>query len=408
MENMHPADQAANEYIELQRRHYHKSKPFEAVFVAFFLVFIFGMLALHVALPDKDYSKRENKTLASFPSFSLSALLNREDDKGAEESFIGGYLEDQFPFRDQFMAVDALRQSLLFLGKSNGVFLLSDGTLLPEEPILKEGEPLNYTLLMNTVKVYEQSGAHSGKYETVIALAGKKSAFLEGKLPFDYPVSLMKDNSSRTESILKASGKTFLSLKEAMMPYGEQAIYYKTDHHWTSLGAYYATAAILKEYGKTPAPLSDYTVQTATDDFRGTAYNSAGLYLLEGEELEYFRYEGDEEFTVTLCNALGKELSRRTGFYDLEALKEEHPGTAYDSFVAGVDTPVVRITKEGEERPTLLIIKDSFAHSALPFLAREFDLITVDVRPKNFTLPTLLEKGEIDGVLVLMNEETLW
>ena len=408
MEKMHPADQAANEYIELQRRHYHKSKPLEAVFVALFLVFVFGMLILHLALPDKDYSKRENKTLASFPSFSLSALLNREDDKGAEESFIGGYLEDQFPFRDQFMTVDALRQSLLFLGKSNGVFLLSDGTLLPEEPILKEGEPLNYTLLMNTVKAYEQSGAHSGKYETVIALAGKKSAFLEGKLPFDYPVSLMKDNSSRTESILKASGKTFLSLKEAMMPHGEQALYYKTDHHWTSLGAYYATAAILKEYGKTPTPLSDYTVQTATDDFGGTAYNSAGLYFLEGEELEYFRYEGDEEFTVTICNALGKELSRRTGFYDLEALKEEHPGTAYDSFVAGVDTPVVRITKEGEERPTLLVIKDSFAHSALPFLAREFDLITVDVRHKNFTLPTLLEEGEIDGVLVLMNEETLW
>ncbi|MBQ7847499.1 MAG: hypothetical protein IJ344_04350, partial [Clostridia bacterium] len=69
---------------------------------------------------------------------------------------------------------------------------------------------------------------------------------------------------------------------------------------------------------------------------------------------------------------------------------------------------VVRITKEGEERPTLLVIKDSFAHSALPFLAREFDLITVDVRHKNFTLPTLLEEGEIDGGLVLMNEETLW
>ena len=408
MEKMHPADRAANEYVELQRRHFERSKPFEGVFVALFLVFIFGILLLHIALPDKDYSKRENKTLEGFPTLSLSALLNKTEDKGAQESFIGGYLEDQFPFRDQFMTIDALRQSLLFFGKSNGTLLLGDGTLLPEESVLPEGTPLNYTLLLNTVKAYEQSVAHSGKFETVIALAGKKSAFLEGKLPFDYPVALMKSNSLRTESLLKDSGMKFLCLREAMAPYAQQALYYKTDHHWTSLGAYYATAAILKEYGKTPAPLSDYTVQQATDDFRGTAYNASGLYFLEGEGLDYFRYEGDEEFTITLCNALGKELSSKKGFYNLDALKEEHLGTAYDSFVAGVDTPVVRITKDGEERPTLLVIKDSFAHSALPFLAREFNLITVDVRHKNFTLPTLLEEGEIDGILVLMNEETLW
>lgn len=408
MEKMHPADQAANEYIELQRRHYHKSKPLEAVFVALFLVFIFGMLALHLALPDKDYSKRENKTLEGFPDLSLSALLNKEGDKGAEESFIGGYLEDQFPFRDQFMTIDAVRQSILFLGKSNGTLLLADGTLLPSEPILPQGTPLNYTLLLNTIKAYEQSTAFSGKFETLIALAGKKSAFLEGNLPADYPVELMKSNSLRTESLLKESGSRFLSLTQALAPHMGEQLYYKTDHHWNGLGAYYATAAILKEYGKTPAPLSAYRVEVATEDFRGTAFNASGLYFLEGEELEYFRYKGDEEFTVTLCNALGKEISSRKGFYDLSALEEDHLGTAYDSFVAGVDTPVVRITREGEERPTLLVIKDSFAHSALPFLAREFDLITVDVRHKNFTLPTLLEKGEIDGVLVLINEETLW
>lgn len=408
MEKIHPADRAAKDYLDLQRRHAQSGKGEMLVVTCCFLLLIFGLIICHIAFPDKSYSKRENKTLAQFPDISFSAIFGKEeDDKGAEESLIGAYLEEQFPFRDQLMALDALRQSLLTFGKSNGVLLTPDGYLLPKEQAYPEGTPLNYTLLLNTVKAYEQSPCYKGTYDSIIALAGKKSRFVSD-LPFDYPTSILKENKKKSDSLLKDSGFGSLDLTSVLMQYSDEQLYYRTDHHWTSLGAYYASAAILKEYGKESAPLSAFDRVAATENFRGTAYNASGLYFLPGDDLEFFRYEGDEDFTVSLCNPAGKVVSQRKGFYDLAALEEEHMGTAYDSFVAGVSTPVVRITGQGEDRPTLLVIKDSFAHSALPFLAREFDLITVDLRAKNFSLPTLLEEGEIDGVLVLVSEETLF
>ncbi|MBQ7847208.1 MAG: hypothetical protein IJZ37_07035 [Clostridia bacterium] len=406
MEKIHPADRAANDYLQQQRDVYQKGKHADVLVAVLFLVLIFGLLLLHVILPDKEYSKRENKSLASFPEFSLSALLKEDGEKGAQKSLIADYLEDQFPLRDQFMMLDGARQFVLTFGQSNGVLSLKDGTLLPLDHTCKEEEPATYKVLLSTIKAYEQSACFTGKYETVFALAGRKSAFVSD-LPADYPKSIIKHNRTLAKSLLKDSGCTPLDLTTVFEQYAAEQLYYKSDHHWTSLGAYYASAEILKQYGKELAALDSFTKEIATEDFSGTAYNASGLYFLGGEKIEYFRYEGDEEYTVSLCNALGKVQKQRKGFYDLSALEEEHWGTAYDSFVSGVDTPIVRITKEGEERPTLLVIKDSFAHSALPFLAQEFDLITVDVRHKNFSLPNLLEEGEIDGILVLMSEETL-
>ena len=271
MEKIHPADRAANTHLDLQRR-CAKDGRGETLFVVIgFLLLVFGLLVCHVAFPDKDYSKRENKTLAQFPEISLSSVFGKEgDEKGAEESLIGAYLEEQFPFRDQLMTLDALRQSILSLGKSNGVLLTPDGYLLPKEQAYPEETPLNYTLLLNTVKAYEKSPCFGGKYGTFFALAGKKSRFVSD-LPFDYPTSILKENKKKTDSLLKDSGYKGLDLTETLLQYSDEQLYYRTDHHWTSLGAYYASAAILKEYGKESAPLSAFDRQTVTKSFRGTA-----------------------------------------------------------------------------------------------------------------------------------------
>jgi hypothetical protein len=406
MEKLHPADKAAKERLKRERAAYEKNKTAEILLVACVLLLLFGVPVLHAVLPDADYSKRENKTLTQFSELSLSDLF-RKDENGQKKLDLEGYLRAQFPFRDQFMALDGARKALLSLGQSNGITLTPEGYLLPEEEAYAKEPPLNFTLLQNTVKAYEQSPCYSGKYDTVFALAGKKSRFVS-ILPPDFPTDLLKENGKRNSALLKDSGFKTVDLTEVLLQHRTEELYYRTDHHWTSLGAYYGSAAILAEYGLEIAPLSSYDRQTATKSFKGTAYNSSGLYFLPGDEMTFFRYEGDEDYTVSLCNPAGKVTSSRMGFYDLSALEKDHKGTDYDAFVAGVSTPVVRITGQGADRPTLLVIKDSFAHSALPFLAQQFDLITVDLRAKNFSLPAMLEEGEIDGILVLVSEETLW
>ena len=406
MEKMHPADRAAEECLQRERAAYEKNKTAEILLTSFFLAVVFGILILHLALPDADYSKIENKTLMQFSDLSFSDFFEK-DENGQKKVDLEGYLRAQFPFREQFMALDGARKALLSFGQSNGVTLTTDGYLLPEEKAYHGELPLNFTLLQNTVAAYEQSGCYSGKYQTVFALAGQKSRFVSN-LPLDYPTGLLKSNGEKNVSLLTQSGMKTVNLTEKLLQHSTEQLYYRTDHHWTTLGAYYACGSILTEYGFEIAPLSSYDRQTATKDFKGTAYNASGLYFLPGDEMEFFRYAGDEEYTVSLCNPMGKVTETRQSLYDLSALEETHKGTDYDAFVAGVSTPVVRIEKEGEERPTLLVIKDSFAHSALPFLAQHFNLITVDLRAKNFVLSNQLEEGEIDGILVLVSEETLW
>ena len=196
-------------------------------------------------------------------------------------------------------------------------------------------------------------------------------------------------------------------MSKTLSAHDEENIYFRTDHHWTALGAYYASAEILRAFGRSPAPLRDYRPETVMENFCGTYYNRSGLFFLEGEALTYLRYEGDEEYTVSFCKANGEVESVSHSLYDRAALEPDYEGTAYDSFVAPVTSPVVKIEKEGEERPTLLVLKDSYAHSTLSFLAQHYNLITVDIRGNLGFAAQLVESGQVDALLILASSSTL-
>ena len=79
----------------------------------------------------------------------------------------------------------------------------------------------------------------------------------------------------------------------------------------------------------------------------------------------------------------------------------------YASFVGGNNNGYVEITMEGEDRETLVLLRDSFADSLAPFLARHFDLILLDLRTSApDTISICKEKG-VDKILLLYNMETL-
>ena len=310
------------------------------------------------------------------------------------------YVKGHFPFREQLVEVNAAYDLLCGRMQSNGIYPGKDGYLL---------EPDSADI---DVPKFERTAAYidsllSADLPAVIAVPGNSSEVLKKKCPPFMDTTLLASNRALIDSAFQNKSYTYLNLSKTLSAHDEENIYFRTDHHWTALGAYYASAEILRAFGRSPAPLRDYRPETVMENFCGTYYNRSGLFFLEGEALTYLRYEGDEEYTVSFCKANGEVESVSHSLYDRAALEPDYEGTAYDSFVAPVTTPVVKIEKEGEERPTLLVLKDSYAHSTLSFLAQHYNLITVDIRGNLGFAAQLVESGQVDALLILASSSTL-
>ena len=186
-------------------------------------------------------------------------------------------------------------------------------------------------------------------------------------------------------------------------------VYYKTDHHWTSLGAYNAYCEIIKSYGLTPYSLDDFSRETFTTSFVGTTFAKAGAVFGGADTIELFRYEGDEDYTTTIIK--GDKKTVLQGFYNKEKYRDIND--KYSVFIGSDDTSdggnnaVTIVAKNtGEKRQKLILIKDSFGNSIVPFLARHFDLVILDLRTSTQDFTSYLEDPDLAHILVLYNMET--
>ena len=340
MAKVHEADVAAAENLEIQRTFYGKKENFLLCLPV--LLLLFGMLLLFFLLPKDTYSKKENKELPSVPEFSIEALKNGMPDSGSSfqrffkgtNSYIKEFVQDtvsyvkgHFPFREQLVEVNAAYDLLCGRMQSNGIYPGKDGYLL---------EPDSADI---DVPKFERTAAYidsllSADLPAVIAVPGNSSEVLKKKCPPFMDTTLLASNRALIDSAFQNKSYTYLNLSKTLSAHDEENIYFRTDHHWTALGAYYASAEILRAFGRSPAPLRDYRPETVMENFCGTYYNRSGLFFLEGEALTYLRYEGDEEYTVSFCKANGEVESVSHSLYDRAALEPDYEGTAYD-FLCG-------------------------------------------------------------------------
>ena len=181
----------------------------------------------------------------------------------------------------------------------------------------------------------------------------------------------------------------------------DEYVWYKTDHHYTTLGAYYTYVALADVLGYTPYPLEYFTEEVVSTEFFGTTYSSSGMKWAESDTVTLFRFDGDENYTVSYPDS--NEAAMK-GFYarDYFGVKDK-----YSAFLGG-NRARTRVSLEiGEDRPTLMLIKDSFSHSLAPFLALHFDLELVDMRYYNKNVSNLVYEIDPDMVLVIYGIDTL-
>lgn len=352
------------------------------VTVTIFLLILSGMSVFGFAAGDERYSEKENRYLAIKPDLDSGNLLNGKYQEDYET-----YLADKTIFRNKWIELKTYIELASLKKDVNGVYFSKDNYLIERQDTDKfetENADKNCKYLEEFVNNYKINTDIS------IMLVPNTSEILKKKLP-KYAYNF---NETRyINDIYKEIGEdNTVDVNEILKAHKDEYLYYKTDHHWTTLGAYYA----FTEYAdKTGINIEKYTTKLVTDKFYGTMSSKANLEI---EADKVYIYEPDKEEEVSVRYNNSTEL--KDSLYEMSALDKKDK---YSIFLGG-NNPLVQITTNAENDRKVLVIKDSFAHCFIPFMISGFSKIdVVDLRYYNESIRKMIEEGGYTDILVLYN-----
>lgn len=210
------------------------TKAYGRFLTAFFCLFLGGLLAWHLLLPDRERSETENRTLAQRPELTWSALADGSYTKAVE-----GYFADQFPLRDGWTGLKARAEQVLGKREFNNVYLCGDTLIAKVDPPLEGMEEKN---LRHAARLAERT-----EIPVYLGLIPSAAEIWRDRLPAGAESWDQAAFIARAEELEGVEPVDFLS---ALRARAEEDIFYRTDHHWTTLGAYYGYAALMEALGR--------------------------------------------------------------------------------------------------------------------------------------------------------------
>ncbi|MDO4961003.1 MAG: DHHW family protein [Eubacteriales bacterium] len=355
-------------------------------------VFIIVLDILFVAFPKKTFSENENRYLQAFPVPSAESIVS-----GKWMDDINSYLCDHFPFRDSFMTIRTGVEKAEGRSEINGIYICSDGYFI--EPY---DEPKNTEKTIRIFKSFYESLPEN--INTELMLVPTAIWTLKDKLPAAAPY---RDQQSDAMDIINGTGipavDCFAALSEAYenadaASSGAQTeLYYKTDHHWTTYGAYIGYKAYCEKSGIDAVPLEKWNSTAVSTDFHGTIYSKLNDYTVPGDTIEAYSL-GSDDISVVYEDTHEESDS----LYNPEYLGQKDK---YSYFLDNLHS-LITVTNEnaGTDR-SLVLIKDSYANCMVPFLSHHFKHIYVfDTRSYKLGPSAFIaEHPEVTDVLILYN-----
>ncbi len=351
-----------------------------------FLCLLVSLSVWNLLRPVRGFSENENRVLAQFPEATADSVFSGEFSEEYET-----YLADQFPMRDGWISLKTRTELLLGKKDINNVFFGSDGWLIEKYEGTLDAERTEANL--GRLGDFMQFAADRLGADHVRAmLVPTASGVLLDRMP---PFASDFDQAALLEEAAGLCPEgTFLDLLPLLQAHQEETIYYRTDHHWTTLGAYYGYAAWAESIGLTPWAREDFTEEAVTDSFYGTTHSKVNLPV-----------EPDSILRWTPRTPVSYHLEYNLGERESDSLYDETKLEGKDKYAyfLGGNNPIVTITSSsGEPGRRLLIIKDSYSHCFAPFAANHFEETTlVDLRYFNLGMKTYLEQEDFTDVLVL-------
>ena len=343
--------------------------------IILFAVFLAAFLIAHLVLPDREFSSLENRNLAQMPTFTVAGLLD-----GSYTADLETYIADQFPLRDGFMSLKAACERLWGRQENNGVYLGDDRLLEKVDEIDQTQLSANLAAL-NRLK--------TAANVPIWLMPVPTAAWLHAdELPAGAPTA---DQDALLGQLRGGSLNGVIDLREVFAAHKDEGLYYRTDHHWTSRGAYYGAAAFLERLGREVPALDEASV--LSDDFNGTLFSSSGYRHITPDTIE--SYVDGAGVTVETWRSGEAEL---IDLYDESYLAEKDK---YSAFLGG-NTPLSIVRTGVEDGGKLLIVRDSYADSFVPFLTESYSEIHLfDARYYKMPLSQYIAENAIDEVLVL-------
>lgn len=332
---------------------------------------------------DVTFSEQENRYLAQKPSFSIQKVLSGKFMKEIET-----YLADQFIGKNQWIAMKTKAEQFLLKKEINGIYLGKDGFLF--ERIGKQQDQLEKN--MNFVKTFAKTNP---QYSITLLLAPTSAAIYPEKLPLFAPSYPQEELIKEIEQYVSSEIQVVNALP-SLMNQKEEYIYFRTDHHWTMRGAYYAYQELSQLLQYTPYPLSEFHIDVISKDFLGSYSSKTIGYSIEPDLIELFTPTFPMNYEVTFHDH--KEVS--FSLYNVEYLKKKDQ---YSFFLNG-HHPLLTIRSSAHNGKKIAVIKDSFAHVFIPFLVNHFEEVhVIDLRYFRIGLNQYLEENEISNILLLFN-----
>lgn len=355
-----------------------------------FILTLFLFLIINVIVPDREKSVQENRMLATKPKFRLSSLISGDYDEKFE-----AYMDDQFVGRDMWrklkVAVDRIGGSRL----ENGVYIGTNGQLLEQIEVADENH------LAANIKAIKSFSESQSKIPVRMMLVPDAANVLNHSLP---ALAKPEDQTQMFSMVRKDLGDSveWIDVSTELNKHKTEKIYYKTDHHWTTLGAFYAFQAAAPSLGIDGDLSGKYVSYTVSDSFNGMLASKSGVNLGEKEQIDiYVPTEEDTDLIVDYVD----EGKRSTSLYDSSKLKEKDQYTVF----LGGNSSLLDIRTVSTSTKRLLLVKDPFANSFIPFLTPYYrEIVVVDPRYYSGTINDLMDSYRISEVLFLYSGNTFF
>ena len=363
------------------------------VFIGFFVL----ISGTSLIIKDREFSPNENRYLAETPELSWDNILSGKFQDGLED-----YLRDQVCFRDGWITVKTGIQKACGDTDIGGAYVGKDGydfeKITPEDVDEKQVDRN-----IKAVEDYFMTASETiDKQKLSFLLVPTSGLVMQEKLPKN---ARLFDQAKYIDQVQKAmKDYNFVDVRDTLMDHNDEYIYYKTDHHWTSAGACLAYDVWSERTGGEAETEDGLVKNVVSDKFRGSLYSKILDADSAYDEIWTYGLQKDDAFGSKDCTVMIDEKQQLDSIYDDEKLQEKDK---YAYFLGGNYGQVHIQNQKAASKAkgkNILIIKDSFANSFVPFVTQDYENIyMVDLRYYNGDMKSYLQKHNITDVLVLYN-----
>ncbi len=351
-----------------------------------FFFFLVATMLISTFMPKREFSEAENRYLQDMPSPSVEGYL---DSTYMED--VDTYTADHIVMRNVW--IEAKTRIELISGKKEvgGVFVL-------EDRLIQRVSKANETEVARSISAINDYAQRYSNIPIYVMIAPTAQAVYADMLPkyagvFDQQGFINDTYKELSDNIKKIDVSAVLNANR------DEYIFYRNDHHWTTLGAYYAYMIAAKDMGLNPSSISTYDIEHASNDFKGTLYSKNLYNGFEADTIDF--YHPTKGTNIVSVGVLGGDgMTNYDSMYFREYLGKKDK---YSSFL-GQNQPLVTIKTNKEDAGKLLIIKDSYAHCLAPFFTSHYSEITlVDLRYINIAISELVDVESYSQILVMYN-----